>query len=114
MRELNCQLSLQTLKLPHFYRKITFNTLIHLSLHRSRSFPSAPTLTAKVSNIIDTAKLFAIFFSEELYFSKKDKKKASDGATAEKITLPHSYSMTASMPIYFKLTYPPNIQTCLV
>ena len=43
-------------------RKITLNTLIHSSLHRSRSFPSAPTLTAKVSNIPDTAKLFAMFF----------------------------------------------------
>ena len=27
-----------------------------------------------------------------LYFSQKDKKKASDAATAEKIILPHSYS----------------------
>ncbi len=99
MRELNCQLSLQTLKLPHFYRKITFNTLIHSSLHRSRSFPSAPTLTAKVSNILDTAKLLATFLSEELDFSEKDKKKASDGSTAKKIALPHSYFMTVPMPI---------------
>ena len=114
MRELNCQLSLQTLKLPHFYRKITFNTLIHLSLHRSRSCPSAPTLTAKVSNILDTAKLLATFLSEELDFSEKDKKKASDGATAKKIALPHSYFMTAPMPIYLKLFYPPNIKTYLV
>ena len=34
-----------------------------------------------------------------LNFSKRDKKKASDAATAEKIKLPHSYSMTAPMPI---------------
>ena len=61
MREPNCIFSLQTLKLPHFYRKITFNTLIHSSLHRSRSFPSTPTLTAKVSNIPYTAKLVAMF-----------------------------------------------------
>ena len=114
MRELNCQLSLQTLKLPHFYRKITFNTLIHLSLLRSRSFPSAPTLTAKVSNILDTAKLLATFLSEELDFSEKDKKKASDCTTTEKKALPPSDSMTASMPIYLKLFYPPNIQTWLV
>ena len=107
MRELNCQLSLQTLKLPHFYRKITFNTLIHLSLHRSRSFPSAPTLPPKVSNILDTAKLLSTFFSKMLYFSKRNKKKASDAATAEKIILPHSYSMTAPMPIYLKLFYLP-------
>ena len=80
-------------------RKITLNTLIHSSLHRSRSFPSAPTLPAKVSNILDTAKLLATFFSKMLYFSKKDKKKASDAATAEKIKLPHSYSMTAPMAI---------------
>ena len=93
MRELNCQLSLQTLKLPHFYRKITFNTLIHLSLHRSRSFPPAPTLTAKVSNILDTAKLLATFLSEELDFSEKDKKKTSNGATAKKIALPHVYDV---------------------
>ena len=114
MRELNCQLSLQTLKLPHFYRKITFNTLIHSSLLHSRSFPSAPTLTAKVSNILDTAKLLATFLSEELDFSKKDKKKASDCTTTEKIALPPSDSMTASMPIYLKLFYPPNIKTYLV
>lgn len=99
MRELNCQLSLQTLKLPHFYRKITFNTLIHSSLLHSRSFPSAPTLTTKVSNILDTAKLLATFLSEILHFSEKDKKKAPDGATAEKIALPHSYFMTVPMPI---------------
>lgn len=42
--------------------------LIHLSLHRSRSFPSAQTLTAKVSNILDTAKLFAFFLSLGLDF----------------------------------------------
>ena len=70
-----------------------------MSLHRSRSFPSAQTLTAKVSNILDTAKLLATFLSEELDFSEKDKKKASDGATAEKIALPHSYFMTVPMLI---------------
>ena len=80
-------------------RKITLNTLIHLSLHRSRSFPPAPTLTAKVSNILDTAKLLATFLSEILHFSEKDKKKASDGSTAKKIALPHSYFMTVPMPI---------------
>ena len=69
------------------------------SLYRSRSFPSAPTLTAKVSIILDTAKLLATFLSEILHFSEKDKKKASDGTTTEKIALPHSYSMTAPMPI---------------
>lgn len=49
--------------------------------------------------ILDTAKLLATFFSKMLYFSQKDKKKASDATTAEKIKLPHSYSMTAPMPI---------------
>ena len=70
-----------------------------MSLLRSRSFPSTPTLTAKVSNILDTAKLLATFLSEILHFSEKDKKKASDGATAEKIALPHSYFMTVPMLI---------------
>ena len=91
MREPNCILSLQTLKLPHFYRKITLNTLIHSSLQRSRSFPSAPTLSAKVSNILDTAKLFATFLS------RKDKK-ALNTAIAEGKTLPHPYSVAISMP----------------
>ena len=92
------------MKLPHFYRKITFNTLIHSSLLHSRSFPPAPTLTIKVSNILDTAKLFAIFLSEELDFSEKDKKKASDCTTTEKIALPHSYSMTALLLYASNLT----------
>ena len=48
------------------------------SLYRSRSFPSAPTLTAKVSIILDTAKLLAMFFYPE------GQKKALNAAFAEK------------------------------
>uniref|UniRef100_UPI004026A6AA hypothetical protein n=1 Tax=Segatella hominis TaxID=2518605 RepID=UPI004026A6AA len=50
-------------------------TLIHLSLHRSRSFPSAPTPTAKVSNILDTAKLLATFFLKCSIFLKRIRKR---------------------------------------
>ena len=85
-------------------RKITLNTLIHLSLHRSRSFPATPTLTAKVSNILDTAKLLTTFFFKMLNFSEKVMKMTSKAATAEKIILPHFYSMTVPMSIYLKLS----------
>ena len=99
MREPNCILSLQTLKLPHFYRKITLNTLIHLSLHRSRSFPSAPTLTAKVSIIPDTAKLLAMFFIP------KDKKGIERCHCREKNTSTFLFHDNNSMPY----TYIPSL-----
>ena len=70
------------------------------SLYRSRSFPSAPTLTAKVSIILDTAKLLAMFFYPE------GQKKALNAAFAEKKILPHFYSMATiqcPMPIYHLL-----------
>ena len=50
------------LKLPHFYLWTTFNTLIHSSLHRSRSFPSTPTLNAKLSNISNTPNFLRCFY----------------------------------------------------
>ena len=70
------------------------------SLYRSRSFPSAPTLTAKVSIILDTAKLLAMFFYPE------GQKKALNAAFAEKKILPHFYSMATiqcPIPIYHPL-----------
>jgi hypothetical protein len=73
-------------------RKITLNTLIHLSLHRSRSFPSAPTLTAKVSNILDTAKLLAMFFIP------KDKKGIEHCHCLEKNTSTFLFHGNNSMP----------------
>jgi len=71
-----------------------------LSLHRSRSFPSAPTLPAKVSNVLDTAKLLAMFFYLE------GRKEALNAAIAERKILPHFYSMATiqcPMPIYHPL-----------
>ena len=85
-------LSKQISKLPHFYSRITFNTLIHLSLHRSRSFPPAPTLTAKVSYILDTAKLLAMFFIP------KDKKGIERCHCREKNTSTFLFHGYNSMP----------------
>jgi len=80
-------------------RKITLNTLILSSLQRSRSFPSAPTLTAKVSNIPDTAKLLAMFFIP------KDKKGIEHCHCREKNTSTFLFRDNNSMPY----TYIPSL-----
>ncbi len=84
-------------------------------------------LVAKVSNILDTPKLFGSFLSKRFDFSKKTKKKALNDVTAERrntstslcpILIPQGCHIAPSFLLrlqkYEEISSPPNFQMSLV